>query len=594
MTTSPLLAGLQQRAFGIALFAAIVLIIVQAVMDGSGMLQNFAEQGNDDILRLVMVRDWLAGQGWFDTTQYRLVPPDGVVIHWSRYIDAGIAALIVPLSVFMPMGQAELIAVAIWPTLIMIITLTLVAFGTRHIFGTVAACFAILCFTFWPVTGDLHSGAGNLDHHNVQLLMMVLLAFGLIWPDRPVAAGVVGGLAGAFSLAIGLESLPFIVIGGLGFVIRALFLDTTIGPRLLTSFCAALGLGSIILFLGQTAPSRWAAPVCDQLGTPTLALIGVAIAASLLPFVMRRTGISPWLHLSITVALTAVGIIAIWPLLAGCLEGPYSDLTPELQEMITSRIIEARPGLTYAQTHTGPFIIFTLPVFTALIAGAVLWSRAGPETLTQETRRALGLLLMLCLLGTAMLLVQMRTVIMVAAVVPVIGGCVATALLQGYLRRRDAVQGLLGLLVATAMISPTSVAQPFSALLVREQSASREAAADCRNLASLESLNAVAPGVILAPMNFGSPMLFATHHAVLAAPYHRSPEALKNGILPFEMTEEELRDYIGQTGATHLLLCRGATYRGSFAQHLVEGGNADWLQPVRVADDGQMLFALTQ
>lgn len=31
----------------------------------------------DDAMRLVQVRDWLAGQSWFDVTQYRLSPPAG-------------------------------------------------------------------------------------------------------------------------------------------------------------------------------------------------------------------------------------------------------------------------------------------------------------------------------------------------------------------------------------------------------------------------------------------------------------------------------------------------------------------------------------
>ena len=48
----------------------------------------------DDAMRLVEVRDFLAGQGWFDLTQYRLSPPDGVPMHWSRLIDLPLAALI--------------------------------------------------------------------------------------------------------------------------------------------------------------------------------------------------------------------------------------------------------------------------------------------------------------------------------------------------------------------------------------------------------------------------------------------------------------------------------------------------------------------
>ena len=45
----------------------------------------------DDAMRLVEVRDLLAGQGWFDLTQYRLSPPGGVAMHWSRLVDVPLA-----------------------------------------------------------------------------------------------------------------------------------------------------------------------------------------------------------------------------------------------------------------------------------------------------------------------------------------------------------------------------------------------------------------------------------------------------------------------------------------------------------------------
>lgn len=42
----------------------------------------------DDAMRLVQIRDLLAGQGWFDMSQHRLMPPNGAGMHWSRLVDA--------------------------------------------------------------------------------------------------------------------------------------------------------------------------------------------------------------------------------------------------------------------------------------------------------------------------------------------------------------------------------------------------------------------------------------------------------------------------------------------------------------------------
>ena len=66
-------------------------------------------------MRLVQVRDLLAGQGWFDLTQYRLNPPDGVAMHWSRLIDLPIAVLIRAGELVAAAALAERLALTVWP-----------------------------------------------------------------------------------------------------------------------------------------------------------------------------------------------------------------------------------------------------------------------------------------------------------------------------------------------------------------------------------------------------------------------------------------------------------------------------------------------
>ena len=60
----------------------------------------FESQDPDSFLRLVQVRDLIAGQGWFDLVQHRMDPPGGALLHWSRLIDAPIAALILIGNIF--------------------------------------------------------------------------------------------------------------------------------------------------------------------------------------------------------------------------------------------------------------------------------------------------------------------------------------------------------------------------------------------------------------------------------------------------------------------------------------------------------------
>ncbi|WP_204270762.1 hypothetical protein, partial [Escherichia coli] len=73
----------------------------------------------DDAVRLVQVREWLAGKSWFDLHTDRLGMADGLVSHWSRLIDVGVGGLITLFGWFVPADQAELAARAVWPLLLL-------------------------------------------------------------------------------------------------------------------------------------------------------------------------------------------------------------------------------------------------------------------------------------------------------------------------------------------------------------------------------------------------------------------------------------------------------------------------------------------
>src|SRR5581483_1595764 len=85
----------------------------------------FDAMSTDDAMRLVEVRDLLAGQSWFDLTQYRMDPPHGGSMHWSRLIDAPIAGLILLLRPMLGVAGAEQAALVLWPTTMLAAALVL-------------------------------------------------------------------------------------------------------------------------------------------------------------------------------------------------------------------------------------------------------------------------------------------------------------------------------------------------------------------------------------------------------------------------------------------------------------------------------------
>src|SRR5258708_38656527 len=87
----------------IALLWAVVActLAVPVIKDGV-----FDAMSTDDAMRLVEVRDLIAGQAWFDLAQHRL-DPAGVSMHWSRVIDAPLAALLLMLRPLARAAAAE-------------------------------------------------------------------------------------------------------------------------------------------------------------------------------------------------------------------------------------------------------------------------------------------------------------------------------------------------------------------------------------------------------------------------------------------------------------------------------------------------------
>jgi len=69
----------------------------------------------DDNMRIMQVRALLNGQGWFDLRQYRMNPPFGANIHWSRLVDLPIAGLILGLRPFLGGGGIMKKKIAVAP-----------------------------------------------------------------------------------------------------------------------------------------------------------------------------------------------------------------------------------------------------------------------------------------------------------------------------------------------------------------------------------------------------------------------------------------------------------------------------------------------
>src|SRR5262249_61356239 len=99
---------------------AVLVGIAWLVIAANLIITNWAATGltlsdTDDALRLVQMRSFLDGQGWFDLHEPRLGPTPGYESHWSRPIDAGLPGLLPLFPHFLGSSVAQRPVPAAWP-----------------------------------------------------------------------------------------------------------------------------------------------------------------------------------------------------------------------------------------------------------------------------------------------------------------------------------------------------------------------------------------------------------------------------------------------------------------------------------------------
>ena len=553
---------------------------------------------NDDIMRWMSVKAWLAGQSWFDMTQTRVEPPLGLSMHWSRYLDAALAGLYSLLALGLSPEAAERWTFVLWPNLLLLALLGLVAKGTGRLLGTGAALFAMaLVMTWMPIRG-ITFAIGRIDHHNLQILLTTIMALAMVLPGRAWLLGAIAGVAAALSLAIGLETLVFVAAGGLIMVVRTGFEATGARGRLI-GFCSALLGGALVFFAGQTAPQDWLTPHCDALATPVLAILLIAGVSSLAPLVIYSRLHNPTARLAIVAGLALLGVWLFSPLLSPCLSGPYGMLPPEAQNFITSRISEALPALVFATLRPLTFANVLLPILVLTALSSFFWLRNRAHYDTAQ-RAAIAQMLIFGWLGLLGSLVQVRMNIIAAPALPFLAGHVGAELLRWCVTQRSLAAIVTTAIVALASLGTQYLNRPAMAL------ASHLAGTDlsqrferpsfdhgCRTEDALAELNALPKARLLTTLNLGAPLILVTHHDALSVPYQRGAHTFWNGSFPFR-SEALMRQAIRQSAPDYVVICREATYDAehAFAVALKDGRLPNWLIPADIGSTRWLVLAV--
>ena len=180
-----------------ALVTGLVAAVATAAINNS--LPGFRD--TDDATRLEMVRELLAGRGWYDQLLTRIDPPHGLWMHWSRLLDGGVASMMAAFRLFMAPAAAEYWTRYLWPLLWILPGVAAGLAIARNLGARSAtAIAAVLLAVDSPLYRQFYPG--RIDHHDVQIVMTVIvMACATARVDRARWAAV-AGLAAAFGLAV--------------------------------------------------------------------------------------------------------------------------------------------------------------------------------------------------------------------------------------------------------------------------------------------------------------------------------------------------------------------------------------------------------
>lgn len=539
------------RDNAVAAALALLLAVVWAWRDWAA-LSVLRLPDTDDVMRLQQIRDWLGGQGFGDLAQHQLGAA-GLEMHWSRLPDLVPGAIIAVLTPVTGAHAAELVAVILWPLLLFAAALMLVASIARlvRVSAPVAVIVAALAYPasvlFLP---------GRIDHHGVQLVLLLILVRAVIgcggW-----RSGVAAGAASVVSLVVGMETAPFLALGGGVLVLRWAVAGERERPRLL-GYGATLALGfGLAAILFRT--SGWNAATCDAFAAPLWRAAQVAALAPLALALAGRWLGAPRARLIAAAALGGVALAVALALSPACLS-PYGGVDPLLERLWLSRVAEAQPLFGAPLDHAIGYIGLAL---AGLAATYWQWLRtrdAGWAVLGAFQIAAL-----------ALALVQLRGIY--AGTLLAAPGLAA---LITYARERGA------LALAAAWVASAGFVYPA----LGSFAAPPTPAASCDGGAVLAQLTAQPVATLAAPIDLGAYALAETRHRVLAAPYHRNAAGnlavYRLVDLPVGAARAEAKrlrvDLIADCGGAWDEL--GAPPAGSLRAALRAGTPPEWLTPV--------------
>jgi asparagine N-glycosylation enzyme membrane subunit Stt3 len=557
--------------FRLVLIVAIVVALSIVMKPHWVRVMAWGLADNDDAMRVLEVRDWLHGQGWFDLSQHRLNPPQGGDMHWSRIADLPLAALMAPLMAFFGAEMGAKYA-AFWTPILLGVVYVWVGARTAASLGGKSAFIPGILLVACAPAALSYFLPGRVDHHGLQMILIACALWGLI-TDTPRSAAW-AGFAISMGICIGLEALPLQIVL-IGWVALRWGLRGTDVRQQTIGFSLGFGISLLSLFVLNVAPEKWALPVNDAVGRGyvVLGLLGGALLSAAAYWLKSASVIARF------VALTAIGLIVGLGILAfpEIIVPPYGKVDPLLTRLWLNNVNETEPLITSKKSILLSFALF--PIFSAVAALIAV-------CLTKDKKRDLWILAALTIIVAGALAIFWQS--RMAGLATAVSSIIAAAMVAEALHRFN-WKVALGLAVVVNPVLPglggAAIANLFEPKSTRYATGGGQG---CFTQASFGALSQAPIGLVVAPIDMGARILLTTNHKVLAAPYHRNNVGNLAAYQLFLLPQKEAQARATALGVRYIAICKRSAEVAILSRERPSGLMSDlgkgtipaWLEPL--------------
>ena len=577
-------------------FTLLIILIMAGGLINAG--RDFVGPDNDDVMRLVQVRDFLAGQNWFDMHQYRLGFAGGTLMHWSRLIDLPIAGMTVFFSLFMSSDTGEVFAVSVWPLILIFPFIWSVGKGGYNLGGRPAMLFAQLLGAIVVFTVHrFHPGA--IDHHNAQMTLIAMIVAMMLDPDKKATSFIAAGASAAVALVIGIETTPLLAV--LAMIIAGLWgIYGEVYRKAAMAFGFSFAGIVTIAFFAFIPATRYSAVTCDNfsVGFASLSVVGGSLLGlSALFFSGKSFGFRAGALLA-TGAIVAEMLIKTAP---HCLHDPFASFDPLLITMWLNNVMEAQSFISQMNVDPATMGAFYATGFISILI-------CGYRIKRRENVAAYFMLLIASLAATLLACYQIRGFIFSTTISIFPISALIADLQKAY--RADTKNNKKALaFVSIALISTpptwglcgTLLNQAAHAATTSGKAAKGYEQKTCREATDMKQLASLEPGLVAGGSNIGAHVLRYTKNHVLSAPYHRNPDGMLT-VLKIQLAQPaEAEKIMRAANVRYYVECETDTETGiaadreptGFSAMLSKGKVPDFLEKLpKPADSNLAVYVL--